>query len=185
MTYPSRWWQVQDGGKSKNKASSEDAAFRADASKHGKGPCQKFLGTCHNCGWPEHKGSDCWKEGGGKAGQAPKGWKPQGKKSKNKDSKDTRDFSTSAHMADQPNCTLLVSLEIVPEDDALLACIDTASIPELYDSGVLQHLSPSRKHFVNFVSIPPKPIRGADNGTFHAIRKGDLPIYMYLPNGSS
>ena len=86
-------------------------------------------------------------------------------------------------MADQPNCALLVSLEIVPEDDALLACIDTASIPELYDSGVSQYLSPSHKHFVNFVSIPPKPIWGADNGTFHAIRKGDLPIY--LPNGSS
>ena len=66
---------LQDGSKFKNKALSKDAAFGADASKHGKGLCQKFLGTCHNCGWPGHKGSDCWEEGGGKAGQAPKGWK--------------------------------------------------------------------------------------------------------------
>ena len=86
-------------------------------------------------------------------------------------------------MADQPDCVWLVSLEIVPEDDALLACIDTASVPELYDSGALQHLSPSCECFMNFVSIPPKPMWGADNGTFHAIGKGDLPIY--LPNGSS
>ena len=174
---------LQDGGKSKNKASSEDATFRADVSKCGKGPHQKFLGTCHNCGWPGHKGGDCWEEGGRKAGQAPKGWKLQGKKSKNKDSKDMKDSSISAHMADQPNCAWLVSLEIVPEDDALLACIDTASIPELYDSRASQHLSSSHECFVNFVSIPPKPIWGANNGTFHVIRKGDLPIYLL--NGSS
>ncbi|KAF8548566.1 hypothetical protein OG21DRAFT_1381450, partial [Imleria badia] len=54
---------------------------------------------------------------------------------------------------------------------------------ELYDSGASQHLSPSRERFLNFVSIPPKPIRGADNGTFNAIGRGDLPIY--LPNGDT
>jgi len=65
---------LQDGNKSKDKGSSEDAAFRADASRRGKR--QKFLGSCHNCGWPGHKNGDCWEDGGGKARQAPKGWKP-------------------------------------------------------------------------------------------------------------
>ena len=82
-------------------------------------------------------------------------------------------------MADQPDCTW----RTVHDDEALLACSDTASIPELYDSRASQHLSPSHERFVNFVSIPPKPIQGADNGTFNVIGKGDLPIY--LPNGSS
>jgi len=65
---------LQDGNKSKGKGSSEDAAFGTDVSRPGKR--QKFLGNCHNCGWPGHKNSNCWENGGGKAGQAPKGWKP-------------------------------------------------------------------------------------------------------------
>jgi hypothetical protein len=156
---------LQDGGKSKGKASSEDAAFGADAYRRGKH--QKFLGNCHNCGWSGHKSGDCWEDGGGKAGQAPKGWKSRGKKSR-KDSKDAKG-SASAHMVDQPDCAWLASLD----DEALLAS-DTANVPELYDSGVSQHLSPSHEHFINFISIPPKPIRGADNSTFNTIGKGDL-----------
>ena len=65
--------------------------------------------------------------------------------------------------------------------DAFVARND--NVPELYDSGVSQHLSPCHECFLNFVSIPPKPIRGADNGTFNTIGHGDLPIY--LPNGDT
>ena len=54
------------------------------------------------------------------------------------------------------------------------------NVPELYNSGASQHLSPCREHFLNFISIPSKPIRGADNRMFDAIGHGDLPIY--LPN---
>ena len=57
------------------------------------------------------------------------------------------------------------------------------NFPELYDSGASQHLSPYHECFLNFVSIPPKPIRGADNGMFNTIGHDDLPIY--LPNGDT
>ena len=60
--------------------------------------------------------------------------------------------------------------------DAFIAC--NGNVPELYDSGALQHLSPCRECFLNFVSIPPKPIRGADNRTFNAIGRSNLPIYL-------
>ena len=131
---------LQDSGKSKGKAAPEDAAFRADASRNGKGQRKKFkfTGTCHNCGWTGHKGGDCWEEGGGKAGQAPKGWKSRGKKSK--DSKDSKACS-SAHIADEPDCTWLALMD--SPADSYLACTDTTGIPELYDSGASQHLSPS------------------------------------------
>ena len=62
--------------------------------------------------------------------------------------------------------------------DAFIA--HNGNIPELYDSGVLQHLSLYHECFLNFISIPPKSIRGADNRMFDAIGRGDLPIY--LPN---
>ena len=65
--------------------------------------------------------------------------------------------------------------------DAFVAC--NGNLPELYDSGASQHFSLCCEHFLNFISIPPKPIRGADNGTFNAIGHGDLPIY--LPNGDT
>ncbi|KAF9223091.1 hypothetical protein BS17DRAFT_835339 [Gyrodon lividus] len=40
---------------------------------------------------------------------------------------------------------------------------------ELYDSGTTQHLSPYCDHFINFVSIPPKPTTAAEKRTFDAI----------------
>ena len=155
---------LQDGGKSKGKAASEDAAFGADASRNGKGQRKKvrFNGTCHNCSWSGHKSCNCWEEGGGKAGQAPKGWKSRGKKSK-----DSKDLKASVHIVDEPDCAWLALID--SPADSYLACVDTTSVPELYDSSASQHLSPSREQFLNFVSIPPKPIRGADNGTFNAI----------------
>ena len=131
---------LQDGRKSKGKAVPEDAAFGADASRNRKGQRKKvrFNGTCHNCSWLGHKSCDCWEEGGGKAGQAPKGWKSCGKKSK--DLKDSKACS-SAHIADEPDCVWLALMD--SPADSYLACTDTMGIPELYDSGASQHLSPS------------------------------------------
>ena len=142
---------LQDGGKLKGKAvASEDAAFGADTSKNGKDQRKKFefTGTCHNCSWTGHKGGDCWEEGGGKAGQAPKGWKLHRKKPK--DSKDPKDpkGSTSAHTADQPDCAWLALIDPPTEVNSYLACTDTTSVPELYDSDASQQLSPSRERFL-------------------------------------
>jgi hypothetical protein len=53
---------------------------------------------------------------------------------------------------------------------------------ELYDSGAGRHISPYRNNFINFISIPPKPFRAANKGTFYATGKGDLDVLV--PNGS-
>ncbi|KIK81024.1 hypothetical protein PAXRUDRAFT_157076, partial [Paxillus rubicundulus Ve08.2h10] len=54
---------------------------------------------------------------------------------------------------------------------------------ELYNSGASQHLSPYHNHFVNFVSIPPKPITTVDKHTFDAIGRGNL--HIEIPNRES
>ena len=54
---------------------------------------------------------------------------------------------------------------------------------ELYNSGVLQHMSPYCDHFENYVPIAPKPITAADKCYFQAIGKGDLCIK--IPNRSN
>ena len=54
-------------------------------------------------------------------------------------------------------------------------------ITELYDSGASWHMSSAHMCFVDFVTIPPKPIQSADNRTFNAIGRGNL--YVHLPNG--
>ncbi|KAF9223905.1 hypothetical protein BS17DRAFT_704885, partial [Gyrodon lividus] len=51
---------------------------------------------------------------------------------------------------------------------------------ELYNSGALQHLSPYKDHFVDLISIPPKPITAADKCTFNAIGQGSL--HIEIPN---
>src|SRR5215204_3300678 len=69
-------------------------------------------------------------------------------------------------------------------DFAMLAQDGTAAsdnIAELYDSGASQHMSPFSDHFVNLISIPPKPITAADKRTFNAVGCGDY--HLEIPNG--
>ena len=144
---------LQNGGKSKSK--SEDAAFLTDGNSwKGKQHQQKsrFPFACNNCGWNGHKKENCWEEGGGKAGQAPKNWKPRGKKNKSggESSKSGQKAST-AEKKDEPDGVWLATT-----DSAGPAT--TRTTIELYDSGASQHMSPYCDHFVNFKSISLHPI---------------------------
>jgi len=54
---------------------------------------------------------------------------------------------------------------------------------ELYDSGATRHMTPYRQSLVNYATITPKPINAANQLTFRAIGRGDLPIRVF--NGPS
>ena len=79
------------------------------------------------------------------------------------------------------------------EEENITSSFDTAMLAneagtpgvetELYDSGASRHMSPYRYKFLNYISIPPKSITAADNGTFQAIGQGDIRIS--IPNGKS
>ena len=53
---------------------------------------------------------------------------------------------------------------------------DSRGTTELYDSGCTNHISPYRQKFENFVRIPPRVFRAANQQNFSAIGKGDLLI---------
>jgi len=53
---------------------------------------------------------------------------------------------------------------------------DLRGTTELYDSGCTNHISPYRQKFENFVRIPPRVFRTANQQNFSAIGKGDLLI---------
>ncbi|KAG2133519.1 hypothetical protein BD769DRAFT_1323397, partial [Suillus cothurnatus] len=174
---------LQNGGKSKSK--SEDVAFSAEgSSRNGKQRQSKprFPYACNNCGWKGHKKEDCWEEGGGKAGQAPKTWKLHGKKPKDEKPKASGSNADASKPKDEsePDGTPESEPEDTPStvaDSATSARSSTAThgaTIELYDSGASQHMSPYREHFLNFRSISPHPIQAADKQTFEAIGKGDL-----------
>jgi len=134
---------LQDGGKGKKASTSEDAVFGADASsKKGKCKGKKFGSDCYNCGWPGHKDQDCWKEGGGKAGQAPKGWKSRGKKAK--DGKGKPSASANATITNKPDSCWLAISEPEPHTDTVdgvnALLVQKENTPELYDSSASQHL---------------------------------------------
>lgn len=164
----------------------EDAAFTANSSDKKGGQCKpRFTGTCHNYGWSGHKSSDCWEEGGGRAGQAPKGWKPHGKKSKDRKGSSSASAHVTEQSESQSNCVWFTSTDLGPESHLAHTNPSNPDIPKLYDSGALQHLLPAQERFLNFVSIPPRLIRGADNGTFDTVGRGDLPIYLQNRNTHS
>ena len=184
---------------SKSKVKSEDAAFNADVPKNGRGKKKCFDRDCNNCGQFSHRDTDFWDEGGGKEGQAPKGWKLHGKKTKDLNSKDSGQNSkgkslvkvnTAAEETKEPDSIWLA--EPVEDEDPTSSSLSYATlvqdnsavsnkITELYNSGASQHMSSARTCFVDFVTIPPKPIQSADNHTFNAISRGNL--YVHLPNG--
>jgi hypothetical protein len=194
---------IQSGTKGKSK--SDDVAFSADGTSHkGKQHSQKskFPYNCNNCGWKGHKKEDCWEEGGGKAGKAPKGYKLQGKKSKSKDDNKVKASGSNTDASkskddSKPDGVWLVSAEDIREEvpesrDTPLTAPDSAKLTrhhlntqgttvDLYDSGASQHMSLYQERFINFKSIPPHAIEAADKRTFDAIGRGDLPIK--IPNG--
>jgi hypothetical protein len=51
---------------------------------------------------------------------------------------------------------------------------------ELYNSGASHHMSGYRHHFINYCTIPPKPIRAAKKCSFSAIGMGNM--YITVPN---
>ena len=78
---------------------------------------------------------------------------------------------------DEDHTSSSLSYATLMQDDSAMS----NEITELYDSGASQHMSSARTHFVNFVTIPPKPIWSVDNHTFNAIGRGNL--HVHLPNG--
>lgn len=183
---------IQDPGKMKKSA--DDVAFNADSLKKGKGKKQRYTGDCSNCSWTGHQDKDCWEEGSGKEGQAPKGWKLHRKKLKdsgqNGKGKSSAKANTTSEM-NEPDSVWLASTEGKSDEELSIPLLSYATlvhdgspsneVTELYDSSALQHMLPACKQFINFEVIPPKPIWSADNHTFNAIRKGNL--HVYLPNG--
>ncbi|KIK17966.1 hypothetical protein PISMIDRAFT_48262, partial [Pisolithus microcarpus 441] len=135
----------------------EDAAYSAK---------DKKSTTCENCGKKGHAKDQCWQEGGGRAGKAPKWFK--GKK------KDTEPDGVWLAQADD--------LDLDEEaftrtyNHALLAGagLDNHEEMILFNSGASRHMSSYHSQFLDYKPIVPKPITAADNHTFLAIGKGDL-----------
>ncbi|KIO11152.1 hypothetical protein M404DRAFT_128021 [Pisolithus tinctorius Marx 270] len=145
-------------GNSGNSGNSKDVAYSV---KDGK----KL--NCENCRKKGHMKDQCWEEGGGKAGQAPKWFQNKGKGKKKE--KGTGKVATAAK-----------DMYMNTYDHALLTGESLSSAEEtiLFDSGASHHMSAYHSKFLDYKPIIPKPITAADNHTFHAIRKGNLAISL-------
>ena len=58
---------------------------------------------------------------------------------------------------------------------------ETTVVAELYDSGCTNHISPYRTAFEDFINIPPRFFKAANQQTFSTIGKGD--VVINVPNG--
>jgi hypothetical protein len=171
----------------------------AMAASFGKGKRRGARGDkkdlkCDNCDRTGHIKRDCWSKGGGKEGQSP--WtKGKGKKkasdSANSAAKDDSDsdynVATSLVMMgdvdDEPSETAL-TISLHSNDIEALSATSTSSKKDiLVDAGATRHFSPDRDSFINFVEIPPVPIRAADGRTFSATGRGDLKVPLPMGDG--
>ncbi|KIN94647.1 hypothetical protein M404DRAFT_167659, partial [Pisolithus tinctorius Marx 270] len=120
-------------GNSRNSRNSEDAAYSA---KDGK------KSTCENCGKKGHMKDQCWEEGGGKAGQAPKWFQNKGKGKKKE--KGTGKAATAASAS--ASSSAQTSADSEPDGTIL------------FDSGASRHMSSYHSKFLDYKPIVPKPI---------------------------
>ncbi|KAK0471155.1 hypothetical protein IW261DRAFT_1612262 [Armillaria novae-zelandiae] len=137
---------------------------------------------CNNCGRNNHIERDCYREGGGKAGQAP--WDKAKKTAQ----------ANTAEKADDETPTNHGFVAILEVDTPVLKCASdfqaealTASgdnmIHEIVDTGISNYFTGYREKFRNFTAIKPIPIKAADSRTFSATGKGDYPTQLPMgPN---
>lgn len=129
-----------------------------------------------NCGKRNHKGNDCWREGGGKEGQGP--WQ-QKKKEKEKEQNSSGKPTPSASVAsyNYAFCTSdfshIAAKFNIPADRKQSAIVDC---------GATTHFTSLHQDLINYRTIENTDIKAADGHSFAAIGGGDLPID--LPNGS-
>ncbi|RDB27836.1 Retrovirus-related Pol polyprotein from transposon TNT 1-94 [Hypsizygus marmoreus] len=169
-----------NSGKSKGKGKSKD-------SRH-----------CSNCNKDGHTIDQCFEEGGGKAGDAPKWWvKKHGNKSKGKGKAKSANVTDKVKKDDEDENYAFLTLTIdSPSDDETInvalyvtsghdheAHAASPSAAVIIDCGASSHFSPSHEKFLNYQEISPEPIRAADGRTFSAIGKGDLRVQLPMKNG--
>ncbi len=148
---------------------SQVEAFATEAQKNKR---KKRDLECFNCHKKGHIKTKCWVKGGGKEGQGLK--KKAGMRDGTTSAIEDADVEAWAIIKEAEESTVEVpcSLVMVAKESPDIITVET----ELYDSGVLRHMSPFHNKFVMYQPIPPHPIVTADKCTFYAEGVGDLQI---------
>ncbi|KAF7326533.1 Transcription factor [Mycena venus] len=150
---------------------------------------------CDNCGKKGHFRRDCWCKGGGKAGQRPANWReitsrPSGNssggrgrnvgrrgKNNNKSSNGGGNSSGSnnneTHFAYAFHATTDVATDFAELEKSGIV---VRGFTALIDSGANNHYCSTRDRFIDLRDIDPIPICSADNRTFYAKARSNVPI---------
>ena len=107
-----------------------------------------------NCGQTRHTIDQCWKEGVGKAGQAPDWWKK-----KNKGKKPSANIAEGkSPEKDEPENYAMATFDLPDDPEALVCTSDFRSeahaisnhSESIIDSGASRHFSPECSKFINY-----------------------------------
>jgi hypothetical protein len=167
------------------RSKNSDQALAAQTKKAGKKKANRSKGndkskdgdseiTCHNCGKPGHKKSDCWSKGGGKEGQGPK-------QKKKKSDKSNKPDETAVVANDDEDGLFAFTCTSDYVDVANAIQVPKSKLGGCVDSGASRDYSPDREKFSNYRAID-RDITTADGRVVKAIGMGDL--HITLPNRS-
>src|SRR5258708_1060261 len=147
-------------------------------------PNSKSKGTkrpkCANCQRPGHTIKQCWAEGGGAKGHAPK------KRKSRADMKGKGQKETSANVArDNQSPSPPPAIYIMQADEDALISEDPSSSSNftqlIVDSGASAHMCHNHSYFASYWKLnPPKCIWIAENRTIEACGIGDIEVKTHL-----
>ena len=183
-------------GKGKDDKNEALAAGQSSKQKKGKGKSKHADLTCYNCNEIGHISCFCKKPKKSKSrddsGKEKKGdGKGSGSGTANAVESSTEveedgawvaveemDWFKEAveEMENEGWANVAEDFKDTSEEAFVTETAETDRVTELYDSGCMNHISPYRLRFKNFVTITPRLFRAANKETFSTIGKGDLVI---------
>lgn len=157
-----KWKQYK--GQQQSNSSTQQASANADSDVE-----------CYNCGKTGHKKRDCWREGGGKAGQGP-GQSSGNRKRKNKSKKGGNASNASTGQKDH-------AFAVVSPGTASKSSTEASTVVRLLDTAASHHYEPDKSNFIELKACEPYPIEIADGKVVNATEKGIIRFACQGANG--
>ena len=154
--------------------------YKAKAENRAQGDKPKKDIVCFNCDRAGHIKADCWREGGGKAGEGPnQGGGKNKKRGRGKRKGDAKKAAAGTQDSPVDHAFAAISPGV-----AFKSSSASGTVVRFLDSAASQHFEPDRSNFIKIEPCAPFPVQIADGEIQNSTEKGTI-LFSYHLNGET